>query len=486
MKVGRVIMSEKIVSSAVKGGKKDLTMARKFGFAIGTLADSIPANLFNIFFLVFAVDFAGLNPAFAGVISSIAILWDGITDPIIGYLSDRSKQKGNGGRRNFMIRAIVPLGVSIFLLYRMIEASQEMINGYYLLMALFFWTMYTLFNIPYTALGAELTSDYDERSSLRFIAHIFTLVGLLVASSFTMVIVGSALESGASPAQAWQKVAIIYSLVVMCAGAISWFATNGMESQVEEQITQKVRNPFGELFDVLKLKSVRIVGAALVLYAIGFTTSLSSIPFLMSNVLGFDGQMIGSYFALNSVLGLLSIPVVNLVVKKLGKRQAYTVVILVAAVLQIICFGANIGSFLGLTIFGVFQGLGNNIFFPMTYALSYDCCDIDLYVNGKKREGVIMSVTGLMQKCGYALGATVVGFSLSYFGYDASLKVQSAETLKGMEMTLYVVAPLFFIASALMMSRFKINRERYCALKEGLKAKKAGIDHSTEGFKDLL
>lgn len=479
-------MSEKTYDGIVVNTEKKLSIFRKVGFAVGTLADSIPANLFNIFFLVFAVNFAGLNPAFAGIISSIAILWDGITDPIIGYLSDRSKARGKGGRRNFMIRAIVPLGISILLLYRIIEGTPQMVNAYYVGMALLFWTMYTLFNIPYSALGAEITPNYDDRASLRFIAHIFTILGLLIASSLTMVLVGNALEQGASPSQAWSKVAIIYTAIIVCAGLISWAATKGLVAEEINHSYEAPDNPFVEFLDVLKLKSVRIVGLSLLLYAIGFTTSLSSIPFLIEHVLKFDGHMLGTYFALNAALGLLSIPIVNLIVKKFGKRQSFTLLILIAAGLQFACLGANITTFVGITIYGVFQGFGNNTFFPLTYALTYDCCDIDLYVNNKRREGVILSVTGLFQKVGYALGTTVVGLSLAYFGYNAELEIQSAQTLRGMEITLYLIAPLFFTASALLMSRFKITKERYCAMKDAMKAKNNNQSYSEDGFKELL
>ncbi|MCH4886062.1 MFS transporter [Acidaminobacter sp. JC074] len=477
-------MAEKAIKMEHQKTKK-LSVLTKLGYGIGTLCDSTAANLYNIFFLVFAINFVGLNPAFAGMISAIAVLWDAITDPIVGYLSDRLKKKGKLNRRGFLIRAIGPFTVSFYFLYKIIEASASVQNIYYLVLALLFWTSYTLFMIPYSALGAEMTNDYEERTSLRLYAHIFTMLGLIVASSLTMVIVEGVLQTGGTPAAAWGKVALIYAAIIFTAGLITVVATAKSEVETVSEEAQ-VKNIFKSMFELLKVKSLRIIALSLVLYAIGFTIAQGTVVFLMEHVTGLDGAGIGMYFLLTAVIGIVCIPLVNFFSKKLGKRQAYTAMITFAAFGQIAFNFIGVPTFGLLLIFGVIQGIGHNVFFPLGYALTYDCCDISAYIYNDRKDATILSLTGLCQKGGYAIGTSIAGFLLGAYGYNAAEHVQSAQTISGIQTTMFIIAPIFFLAGGLVMSRFKINQKRYDALQEALEAQNNNKPHNSEGFKELL
>ncbi|WDV46734.1 MFS transporter [Clostridiaceae bacterium M8S5] len=466
-----------------------LSCITKLGYGIGTLCDSLTCNLYNIFFLVFAVDFVGLDPAFAGVISSIAVLWDALTDPIVGYISDKLNSSGKLSRQKLIIRALVPLTVSFIFLYKIIEASPNMKNIYYTALALCFWTCYTVFMIPYAAVGAEMTNDYEERSSLRFYAHIFTMAGLLIASSFTMSIVEKFMAKGLTPADAWFTLALAYGAVIFTAGLICWISISRvkMKRRQEESVNyHQTKNIFTGIFSTLKLRSLRKVCIAILLYATGFTLAQGTIVFLMQKVLGFDGTQVGKYFMLTAVIGILSIPVINGIVKILGKRKAYTVLIIIFGLGQIMFKYLGVSSFGWILAFGIIQGCSHNVFFPMSYALVYDCCDIDAFVNRKRREGIILSVTGLMQKIGYAIGTSFAGLFLKYFGYNSELQTQTQATLDGMQTTVFVIAPLFFIVSAIMMSRFKINKENYNILQNALEQIEKGNEPSAKGLEELI
>lgn len=479
-------MTEKTmdINSSIESNK--LSVLTKLGYGVGTLCDSTAANLYNIFFLVFAIDFVGLNPAFAGLISAVAVLWDAITDPIVGFMSDKLKLSGKLSRRGFLIRAIGPFTASFYFLYKIIEADTIVRNGYYLVMALLFWTTYTLFMIPYSALGAEMTKDYNERTSLRMYAHIFTMVGLIVASSLTMGIVEGILGSGGSPAQAWGRVAFIYAVIILAGGLIAYFATAKSESTDIERTAETDSKIFSSLFKMLKLRVLRIVSLSLVLYAIGFTIAQGTVIFLMQVVTGVDGQGIGMYFLITAVAGLATIPLINFVSRKLGKRQAYTALIVFAAVSQGLFYMIGVPNFGLLLTFGILQGFGHNAFFPLGYSLIYDCCDVSEYVNKERKDATILSLTGLCQKGGYAIGTSIAGFLLAYFNYNPELMEQLPATVSGIKTTMFVIAPLFFLAGGLVMSRFAINQERYDALQDALQAQKEGRPHTTEGFKELL
>lgn len=463
-----------------------LSLATKIGYGVGTLCDSLPANLYNIFFLVFAINFVGLDPAFAGIISAVAVLWDAITDPIVGYISDKLNSSGRLSRQQVMIRAIGPLTVSLIFLYYIVDASIGYQNIYYTVLALTFWTFYTVFIIPYAALGAEMTSDYDERSSLRFYAHIFTMLGLLIASSFTMMFVERFLAQGNSPQKAWLTLSLTYGAIVLASGIICWISVSKIKLSVREQSERSMDNIFKVIFSTLKNKSIRTVCLAIFCYAVGFTLAQGTLIFFMEKVLGFTGADIGKYFMLTAIIGIATIPILNYAVKMLGKRRAYTLLIICIGLLQMSFKFIGVSNFTWMLIFGIIQGFGHSVFFPMSYALAYDCCDIDTYITGEKREGTILSITGLMQKIGYAIGTSLAGILLSFFGYNASLATQSAETMNGIGTTMFIIAPAFFILSAILMKLFKINRDNYSALQSALELMKKGEKPEPKGFEELL
>lgn len=90
--------------------QRPLTVGKRLGYSIGAFGDSVGFNIFYFFFLFFLTDIAGIPPAIAGTITLIAVAWDAITDPIIGYLSDNLKSK-SGRRRPFMITSAIPYAI---------------------------------------------------------------------------------------------------------------------------------------------------------------------------------------------------------------------------------------------------------------------------------------------------------------------------------------------------------------------------------------
>jgi len=163
---------------------KKLSISALLGYAAGQLGCSIPFNTYMYFFLFFLTNAAGVRPGTAGVISLIAVLWDAITNPIVGTISDNIRSK-YGRRRPFMLAGSVPLGVTLILVFIVPGGlSEGQFIAYYVIMAVIFHTVNTVVVIPYFSLGAELTQDYDERTKLRVITSFFIYFAVLIATAF--------------------------------------------------------------------------------------------------------------------------------------------------------------------------------------------------------------------------------------------------------------------------------------------------------------
>ena len=135
-----------------------LPLGTKIGYGAAALSDGTAYVFFYSFFLLFLTDYAGVNPLWAGSISLIVVLWDAVTDPFIGWLSDNCRSK-KGRRRPFMLIGIFPWLITLTLMYTKVDLTGGAQFFYYVVMAMLFWTSYTLCDVPYKALGAELTDN---------------------------------------------------------------------------------------------------------------------------------------------------------------------------------------------------------------------------------------------------------------------------------------------------------------------------------------
>ena len=188
-----------------------IPMKTKFGYSMGTMGDVIAFNFFYAYFIYYLTDFAGLPPVMAGIISMITVWFDAITDPIIGGLSDRSKNP-KGRRGPFLIYGAILEYITLILMYTVMPIDSVAFKFvWYLIIGCSFWLGYTLFVIPFLALGAELTQDYEERNALSTFRGIFIYVASWFGTAGPMVVIAFVERAGIGEKWAWTIGAVVRS-----------------------------------------------------------------------------------------------------------------------------------------------------------------------------------------------------------------------------------------------------------------------------------
>ena len=155
-----------------------LSLRLKLLFSTGDLSTSIPLAILMFFQLYFMTDVAGLRPDLAGWAVGIGKLWDAVNDPLIGLLSDRVRSRF-GRRRVMLLYGAAPLGLTFMLMWFVPPFSQLGLAVYYAVTFILFDTIFTIIHVSYNSLTPELTSDYDERSTLNGYRMAFSIVGTL-------------------------------------------------------------------------------------------------------------------------------------------------------------------------------------------------------------------------------------------------------------------------------------------------------------------
>lgn len=463
-----------------------LRVTTKLGYAIGQMTDSIGFNLFYFFFMFFLTDYAGLSPAAAGTISLIAVIWDAITDPVVGHISDNLRSR-HGRRRPLMLVAAVPYAVSTFLLLHNVDLGAGAKTVYFTAVAVLFWSSYKVFVIPFFALGAELTSDFNERTSLRAWASFFLYFAVLFTSATTPLLLKAAVKMGYTGTQGWDAIGAIFGTLTLASSLVCWALTKGGEPIAHTGGTKgKNSDMVSNLLDILKLRPVKILGFSVLGWAM-VTALLSSGPiYLMNNTLGYSEERVSLFFTVMAVMSIIWIPLINFGSVRFDKRIVYSGAMLISTI-GFAFFGlTGFGSFSALLIFISIYALGNTTFWTVHYSMMYDICELDEFINGRRREGAISALMSLFQKMGSAICLWLMGILLSWSGYKGELAIQPQSAQNMIFYINTLIPALFGLFAVICGIVYPLTAGRFASLMIALRAKKAGTAYNVEGFRELL
>lgn len=465
-----------------------LSFGTKVSYALGALADGSCYVLFYSFFMYFLTDIVGVNPLWAGSVTMIVILWDAVTDPLVGYLSDRSKS-GKGRRRPFIIFGIFPWVVTLTLVFTTVNLSPVTQFAYYIVMAMLFWLSYTIVDVPYKALGAELTQDYAERSEIRLFAQVASGTGVIIGSAGTIAIVNAFFNSGLSINTSWTFTAFVFGLISFVAYFLTWRLTKGKEPQVARLSEDSInREPILKTYIgiLTKVKPYKWIVLIIMTFMVGNSMFGSGIVYGAIYLAGLDAPHQSLMFLIGGIIGLIYTPILSRVVLKIDKKYVLTFCLAVST------FGLFLFRFVGLDSWNaviayfVFYELCNFGFWGMIWALVYDLSEVDELITGCRREGSVTSLGSFMQKCGSALAMWIIGVTLSLSGYDAAAAAQTDQALTGILNMCTLYPGVFTAISLILLVLYPMNKKTYGLVRDALVLKKEGKTYSAEGLERLL
>lgn len=193
-----------------------LSVRKKIGFGIADAGGNVFFTVMGFWALTYLTDTVYLTPALAGIAIMAAKIWDAVTDPMVGYLSDRTCTRW-GRRRPYLLFGALPFGLSVYLFFtKPLFIGQTALFWWALLMLCVVNTAMTLVNIPYSALTPELTADYNEQTSLNAYRFLCAGIGTMIGAVIVMPIVAafSSKAAGFSAAGAVIGVVIVAATLV--------------------------------------------------------------------------------------------------------------------------------------------------------------------------------------------------------------------------------------------------------------------------------
>lgn len=458
-----------------------LSLGIKLAYGLSGYSSFITWTIFSYYGLFFFTDVIGFSAAFASAVISLGTIWDAISDPIIGILSD-NRQSEKGRRRPLIIGIAIPFVVVSILLFTDWGLSEIASKAYFVVAIILYYTAQTVLDISCSSLGSEMTLDYDERSSLAAIKNFFCMLVILMVSPM-LVLVDYFGGFFKNVNLGWTVSVAIYVLIALLCIFVIWKATAGYERFKNDE-----KFEYKNIFKIFKQnKAIRYV---MVLFALGVfanTVNLTmQVYFYSYNMQLTEGQ-IASVMMVSGVASCIAAFGVDYLCKKLSKKTAWiiTIGILMATYLILIGLLSEPGKMSVLYIFAMIISLGLCAVYQVPWSMIPDCVEINQLQTGQRIEGVIFGFTSFIQKVAAALAISVTGLALTAVGYIAN-EVQTEETLQGMKWLFILGVCIPYLISLLLAYKYPLSRERHDKVLKAIQDKENGIEFDPREFKDLL
>lgn len=460
--------------------KQELGMESVIGYGIGAIGEGIGYNVFFSFFIFFLTTVAGISPAIAGVISSVAVLWDAVTDPLIGNWSDTTRNQ-KGRRRPFIMVGSILFGLTIALMFVNFNISTGAKTVYFIIVNALYWLALTSCVIPHISLGSELTDDFNGRTKLRSCAVTIMGIGTLIANSATLVLVDFYTGIFGTETAGWAATGITFGIIVALVYNLCCIIVKKLEPQnpnigrstEKTSKSETLRTFFANAKKSFKNKSLVLIIVVDFAYNVFVTLGAGLFVYVLSHVYSYDSGQTSTVYLVQGILVILAAILAGVVARYTDKKIVMASGMLISIV-ACLMLGLLPVSNVVLYIYIVLYALGNSGFWTMVYAMSYDCAIVEQISTGDKPDGLYTSLIGLFMKFGNSLGTLIVGFGLELTGFSSDLQVQTESTVHGIKI-LFGVAPSIILAIGFIAAlAYPLTKKKYEAILKELHAKEAG------------
>lgn len=439
--------------------KKKLTFKEKFLYGFGNLGYATVAQTLSNFIMFFGTSVLGISGTLMGIAVSIGVLWDAISDPIMGYFSDNTRSQ-MGKRHPYILIGTLGMCAINLLIWLVPPSSPEIVKFLWILFSLLLvQTFCTFFSTPYLALGFEMTKDPHEQTSLQSFKTVFYLLGTMLPSvlMFLFMPSGDNLQGQFSVA-GYVDIAYVSSLFCLICGLITFFGTlkSGVCCEIKiNNKKSKFSSIFNDFFSVLKKPNYRniIFGYAISLIASSILTAAGLHMF--TYCFHFNSQELSAVMATLIFGAIFSQPLWTKQSIKNGKKNTLirglcvgVIGIMLVWVIFILrdLFSTELLFYLTLPLIA-FSGFGTGVLYTLPVSIFGDILSSDKDLTGIDKTATYSGIMTLSNKVANAFSSFLIGVILDLIKFNASSPVQSNSVQVGLG---YLV--IFGVAISLICS----------------------------------
>jgi len=456
-------------------------LPQKAAFGAGHLVNNLMPGALGVFSFFLLTAF-GMDPFLAGLLGGLPRLFDALTDPIMGYISDNTQSRF-GRRKPYIFVGAILTGLMFIALWQIDpEQTQAYKFWYVLLLSLVYITANTIFSTPLIGLGYEMSSDYNERTRLMGFAQTIGQFAWMIVPWFWVLIANPDLFE--TQAQGVHQLSVVVGVAAIVFGVLpAIFCREVDQSHLSNRdhlsihsIAASFKSLLRNMVLIAKNKPFgRLCGATFLVFN-GFQM-VASFSFFIIVFYLFQGdyKAVGNWpawFATISaaMTALLIIPIVTWMANRWSKRVAF----IISTALSIIGYGLKWWGFnpdnpwlMFMPVPLIAFGLGG--LFPLMMSMTADVCDLDELENGMPRkEGTYGAIYWWMVKLGQGIALVLGGLVLKLVGFDQNASIQTVETLTLLRIADITIPAATAALAIWVMWGYDLSEDRANAIKAEL------------------
>jgi glycoside/pentoside/hexuronide:cation symporter, GPH family len=435
------------------------------GYGVGSVGTGIFSTVPGLLLLTFMVRQLAVPPAVAGLVILLPRLWDMVTDPLAGSLSDRTRTR-IGPRRPWLLAGALTLPIAFALLFRVPALSGTDAALYVFIVYVFGATAFTVFQVPYVALPAEMTEDYDERTTILAYRIAFLTVGILIAGAAAPQV----LEIGGGGRDGYALMGLVIGAVLFVVLLGAFIGTRRIPLVEPTRSTAPFRE---QLRAAAENRPFFWLLGSFVVQALGIGAMLAGVDFFAAYILEDAGQT-AILFACLVAPALVTMPLWAWVGHRLGKKTGYIICIVIFGVggFALLAAAPDRLIYTYVVVFLMGSAYAGTQMFPL--AMLPDTIAADTHRTGLRRAGSYTGVWTAGEKAGFAVGPAVLAGVLAITGFveteGGAIVEQPPAALTGITVGFAIVPAVVVLASLLLLRRYDLDEAAVRAFADDLTA----------------
>ncbi len=439
------------------------------GYNSGMVANNTMANLLGMMALPIFTEGYGVSAATIGICLLIPRLWDAVTDPLMGHISDNTRSRWGRRRPWLVVGAILGSGLFALLWNPLPGLNETGLAIHFGIVATLLLTAYTVWSVPYFALGNEMTPIVEERTRLMAFRSFFVgIAGMMLPWAVKLSFLP---QFGENEMEGARKVGLLFALLILLFGILpALIAREPASHRAQERL--KI---FRSLREALKNGPFLLIAGVYAIGQLGLNLVLP-MAYFIGLYHAFEGDkaanatlfsVLGSVWALSSVLS-------SLFIAPLARRMNRKPALILGLGLMIVgsasaYFTFNQSMPYLVLISYILMAPGFSIVFALTSAMLADVCDYDEWKTGLRREGVFSSLFTLLYKAAVAIGGGLTGILITAAGIDTvAVGLDQTEAVYRLRLIFVLVPSACLVVGILLTILYPLTEERMREIKADL------------------
>ena len=442
---------------------KKLTIKEKLGYGVGDTASHFVWDMVGFWILIFYTETFGISAAAAGTIMLIARAWDMVSDPLMGIIADRTNTRW-GKFRPYILWMALPYSILAVLTFSTPDfgATGKVVYAaitYFLLM-----TVFTAINLPYSSLGAVMTSDSYERAGLNSYRFIFAFVGQLIVSGTALSL---ALYFGkGDQAKGYQITLILFAIISFILFMITFRSTRERVQPPKEQ-KESLREDFRNL---LKNRPWVILFFVGIISFVMFAMQNLSVAYYFKYYIG-KAEGVQLFNVIGTIALIAVIPLSKPLAERFGKRNVFLASSLLSGLFFMLLFLPGVGNMKLIYTFNILAKMAYAPAVPLLWTMLADTADYSEWKSGRRSTGLVFSAATFAQKAGWGIGGALAGWLLALFKFVPNVE-QTDSAITGIKLMISVIPGILYMSCSILLFFYNIDKKTCLIMQEELEARR--------------